>query len=169
MEESATKAWEGQHICHGMTNDNARYRRLAFSGMFTAKGKRGTSRWIQGAWPSAADSFLLLLTLTMPAAAKTQVGSTSSESVGISVSVVPSFTLASSEPLDKSINPASYCIAINGQPMALPVLLVQANDGNANDRSADPLPRCEAGKGGPLHQTHVNDRERLRLLIIRPE
>ena len=53
--------------------------------------------------------------------------------------------------------------------MALPVLLVQANGGDASDRSANPLPRCEAGNGRPLDQTDANDRKPLRLLIIRPE
>ena len=153
-----------------MANDTARYRTLDLSDTFTPKGKRGTLPWIPNTGLGAAASFLVLLTSTTPAAANTEVGSTSSASVGISVSVVPSFRLASTEPLlDKSINPAGYCIATNGEPMTLPVLLVQANDGKVSDRSANQLPWCDAGTGRQQDQTDANYRKPLRLLIIRPE
>jgi hypothetical protein len=152
-----------------MTHDTASRNKPGLSGAFTSRGKRGASTWFKGAWPGAA-AFLLFLTLATPAAADPQLGPTSSASVGISVSVAPGFRLAPTISMLEETNiSAAYCIATNGAPTALPILLVQPNDGDAGDRPANRLPWCEAGKDPPQGQARAEVSSPAKLLIIRPE
>jgi hypothetical protein len=167
--ESATNAWEERDIFEGMKNGNANRIGPGLFGAYTARGRRGSSPCAPGAWQAAAAS-LLLVAMAVPAAANPRIGPTSSASVEISVSVAPSFKLASREPLlGDSKKPANYCIATNGEPMALPVLLIQMDDGSGRDQAANPLSWCEAGKDLSQNQAHAHDRERNGPLFIRPE
>jgi len=154
-----------------MTYDLASRRKSGLSGAFTPIGKRQKAPRVLDAGPSIAAASLLFLALAEPAAANPRIGPTSSASVEISVSVAPSFKLASSASARQELKTATYCIATNGEQMALPVLLVQANSGEALDPSAgtaNPLPWCNAN-GRPHDQAYAEDRMRRGLLLIRPE
>ena len=139
------------------------------SGAFTPTGKRWKQPGIHHRCQGAVAASLLLWTFAAPAAA---TGPASSASVGISVSIAPSFRLASSGPtLQPSTGRAagaSYCIATNGKPLSLPILLVQAS-GSQPAETANPLPWCDDGIGRQPDQRVAENPRDFRLLIIRPE
>jgi hypothetical protein len=137
-------------------------RKSGVSGPFTPKGKRKMASGTRAQWVAAVACSLL----SAPVAAQPQTGSTSSASVGISVSVAPSFKLMPDGPTVK--NDAGYCIATNGEQMTLPVLLVEASGGAQAAGVSNPLPWCDAG-----HAASQDDDAKTRkpavTLIIRPE
>jgi hypothetical protein len=135
-------------------------RKSSVSGPFTPTGKRG-SRPRRARWIAAAIGFLL----AAPLAAHPQTGSTSSASVGISVSVAPSFKLKPSE--EAAQNGAGYCIATNGEHLSLPVLLVDPSGGQQSAGAASALPWCGAGQAEL--RDDATTLKPAGLLIIRPE
>lgn len=135
-------------------------RASSVSGAFTATAKIG-SQSRHARWVVAVAAALL----AAPIAAHPQTGSTSSASVGISVSVAPSFRLMSNEPAAQ--HEADYCIATNGQQLTLPILLVDANGSQQATDPASALPWCGVGQG-----KFRDDAKRPRppgILIVRPE
>lgn len=125
---------------------------------FTPTGKRESGTW-QARSIAAAAGWLL----TAPLAAQPQIGSTSSASVEISVSVASSFRLKPSE--EPARNGAGYCIDTNGEQLFLPVLLVDPSGGQQSAGVASALPWCNAGQEPP----HVGAPTQTGLRIVRPE
>ena len=155
-----------------MTNDKANRPKSGIAGAFTQNGKRGNPPCAQHVWPGFAAASLLLFAVAQPAAANPPIGQTSSASVEISVSVAPSFRLASNASADQEPKAASYCIASNGEQMALPILLVPANDNEVRDSSganANPLGWCGRDNGPLVGQARTEDRTPAGLVLIRPE
>lgn len=134
-------------------------RKSSVSGPFTPTGKRG-NRPRRARWIAAAGSLL-----AVPLAAQPQSGSTSSASVGISVSVAPSFKLKPSEEPTK--NGDGYCIDTNGEQLFLPVVLVDPGRGQQSTRAAEALSWCGADRAAPGDQGKTPATTGLR--IIRPE
>ena len=154
-----------------MTHDKASRSQFGIAGAFTQNGKCGKLP-VQDVWPAAAATSLLLFAIAQPAAANPPIGPTSSASVEISLSVAPSFRLASNASAGQERKAAPYCIATNGEQMALPIMLVPANDSEARDSSggnANPLGWCGRDDGAQVSQARTEDRTRAGLVLIRPE
>jgi len=156
-----------------MTDDKASRSQSGISGAFTQNGNRGNPPRAQHVWPGvAAASLLLLFAVAQPAAAHPPIGPTSSASVEISVSVAPSFKLASNASASQEPKAAPYCIATNGEQMALPILLVPASNSEARDSSggnANPLGWCGRDDGLQVSQARTGDGMPAGLVLIRPE
>jgi len=143
-----------------------------------------TFRSNRRAWPFAISIRVagivaaLLLLISEPAAARTQMGSSSSTSIGISLSVAPRFGLrTSATPIGVKTTPTaqpdSYCMAANGPLTFLPVMLVresaQSRPVRAGEERVEQLSPCK-GIGGPLESADSGDDAWMSgLLIVRPE
>lgn len=129
---------------------------------------------------ASAAAALLLLALADPAAARApHSGPTSSGTVNISVSVAPKYELKAGGPAIHALPPGAsasgtFCIATNGQPTVLPVLLVSASAGPAGAgrtaaETSVPLAWCDPDGGTPPAGRLGMGGEPPALLIIRPE
>ena len=124
---------------------------------------------------SSAGLIVMLLAVAEPAAARPQIGSSSSASVTISVSVAPHYGLrfqpAGSDPQSWS---GPYCMATNGPLPELAVYLLRLPAGRwpAARRSPDKiarLPWCRPG-GPEISEMDRGERgEATPLLLIFPE
>jgi hypothetical protein len=136
--------------------------RLSLAGAFTLAGKRRAKRHHVAACLAAAAASLMLPSPGRAAARAASVGPTSSASVEIRVSVAPQYRLKS-VPASSSTAVRGLCIASNGPPTLLPVMLIsEADAGNAvADRHQ--FAWCDAGSEGIEAGTAE------RALIIYPE
>ena len=121
---------------------------------------------------------LMLCGLSAPAIAGPNIGPTSSAKIGISLSVAPRFTLAAAAPTlraARSGEAGRLCIASNGQPMLLPVMLVRLPmDGLPVSQVAgervERLQRCDAARLDLLEAPQASEfGEAPALLIVSPE
>ena len=97
---------------------------------------------------------LMLCGLSAPVIAGPDIGPTSSANVRISLSVAQKVRLGAPAPTMRATRsgeagPGRFCIASNGQPTLLPVMLVRLPvDGLSESRAlrvrADQIPRCDA-------------------------
>lgn len=146
---------------------------------FTISGKPRTPH-LTGARRGRTSSLILLLVMATPVHARPQIGPTSSASVEISLSVAPNYALRTEEPAIRipesgASGSGIFCIATNGQPMPLPIMLVrplagQAEaDGTATEWTIE-LPWCGAGGAAvPAPADQGNDAMAPGAFIIRPE
>lgn len=117
----------------------------------------------------------LAISLTGPAAASGDIAPTSSTSVNISVSVAPTYGLGGRRPAQArgGPGPARLCMASNGPPTLLPIMLVRSGPGGSTE-AAQPLAWCGSA-GGAAEQVEQVEQGAAgapgasALLIIRPE
>jgi len=159
-----------------MTKTSIACLRPGFTAEFTLCGKAGARRHrIAG----EAAAVLLLMLTPVPAMARSQMGPTSSATVGISLSIAPKYGLRVSSlqtPVPKLSTAGSggLCMATNGQPTLLPILLVRSRAGksvaeHAGKESAEPLGWCASGSKIDAPIASGEWKGMSGPLIIRPE
>lgn len=147
-----------------------------FFGELTLCGKRSRApnRWGIGA--RQIGLCLLIVGLAGPAPARPEIGPTSSVSLKISLSVAPRYGLGAGKPQLKAstLAPgavASSCLATNGGPITLPVMLVWSSETSVDMLGGEevevPLAPCKADDG--LFEGRFDAPAQTRPLIVRPE
>ena len=144
-----------------MKSDRSTRRRTSLSGPFTARVKR-RRRSRRAPWAAAA----LASILAAPVAAQPQIGSSSSASIGISVSVAPSFGLMPDGPGAR--DESGYCLATNGEQMTLPVQLVETSSSEQEAEAIKTLAWCDDTRAERRGDVAKPKRAGI-IIIIRPE
>jgi hypothetical protein len=161
-----------------MIQTSITYVRPWLSVLFTLWGKAGP-RPHGIAATMAKTAALLLILAPVPAMARSEMGQTSSATIGISLSIAPKFGLGIPRlqtPIleHAAAGPGALCMATNGRPTLLPILLVRspagkAMAGNAEKESAQPLGWCASGSDIDAPRAGGEWKGLSRLLIVRPE
>ena len=159
-----------------MRNGGSTGGKSCLSGLFTLRGK---PRTVARGEPSRLKAIgaAFLLASAEPAAARPQIGPTSSTSIRISLSVAPQYRLATDDPSLRTLGLAGEggrsCLATNGQPTVLPVLLVRMNaaqTGSApTNEPAERITWCESDNEARPTAGRAVDRGQSGPLMIRPE
>jgi hypothetical protein len=118
--------------------------RLSLARAFTLAGKRRAKPHYVAACLAAATASLMLPSAGRAAARAASVGPTSSASVEIRVSVAPQYRL-NSVAASSSTAVRGLCIASNGPPMLLPVMLVLEPEAGKAVADRHQLAWCDAG------------------------
>lgn len=139
---------------------------------FTFRGKRRLTR--KSPAPARRTlSIVLSFLLVAPADARSELGSTSSASVRISLSVAPKYALGITRPPIEAPTPVgsrTWCLATNGQAMTLPVLIIRSGPGQPSQDDGYPLGSCSSDTTSVRASTlEGGGGIEPRLFIVRPE
>lgn len=148
------------------------------SSQFTFLSKRWARPRLGSGLAAGAGAILMLLALPDQVAARPQIGPTSSASIKISVSVAPRFGLGAGAPAIHDMESATagagrFCLAVNGRPTDLPVMLVWPSTGQTSPvhmgkERVEQLIPCNSARAPEAADRQV-DTSASGLLIIRPE
>jgi hypothetical protein len=156
----------GSMMHNGFTRGQAR-----LSGLFAFSGRWRTPLHVRARAISLSPVFVTLI-LATPAAARPEMGPSSSASIGISVSVAPNYGLKAERSGLHELSSASggrFCIATNGRPSALPVALVRSSSRQSSEASEE-LPWCQPGRDlTERNEERGAGSRNFTLLLIRPE
>lgn len=143
---------------------------LCLSGIFTFSAKCGAA--LRNATCLGRASIVFLApALAGPAAASSEIAPTSSASANISVSVAPTYGLrndGSPVQAHAGAGQAPLCMATNGQPMLLPILLIQSDTGPSME-TIRRIPWCGPGRADAELVAKPGAGGPSTLIIVRPE